>query len=111
MLLELSILSLDSHLQRYAHTFNQYFRLDICEAPDMTYKMCPRCDENIGCKYWDLKQSCQRAKVFPIMIPPILCPFESQDSVRFIAARSEGAQSSCLCLVNKFFISNAQHVL
>ena len=39
------------------------FRLDICEAPAMTYKMCPQCDENLGCKYWDLKLSCNQAKV------------------------------------------------
>ncbi|XP_057304531.1 anoctamin-7-like isoform X4 [Hydractinia symbiolongicarpus] len=37
--------------------------LDICNSPNGTYVMCPRCDEHIGCKYWDLKQSCTLAKV------------------------------------------------
>ena len=54
----------------------------------MTYKMCPRCDENIGCKYWDLKQSCQRAKVLPIMIPSFLYAFQKKILVRFLSARS-----------------------
>eukprot|EP00794_Sanderia_malayensis_P016506 gene16505-18151_t len=37
--------------------------LDICAAKNWTYKMCPLCDENLGCKYWDLKKSCTLAKV------------------------------------------------
>ncbi|XP_065679230.1 anoctamin-7-like isoform X1 [Hydra vulgaris] len=37
--------------------------LDICEHANWTYKMCPLCDEHIGCKYWDLKTSCTRAKL------------------------------------------------
>nr|XP_047138898.1 anoctamin-7 isoform X2 [Hydra vulgaris] len=37
--------------------------LDICEHANWTYKMCPLCDEYIGCKYWDLKNSCMLAKL------------------------------------------------
>ena len=28
--------------------------------------MCPLCDENLGCKYWDLKKSCTLTKVIII---------------------------------------------
>ncbi|XP_065655307.1 anoctamin-7 isoform X3 [Hydra vulgaris] len=37
--------------------------LDICEHANWTYKMCPLCDEHIGCEYWDLKKSCMLAKL------------------------------------------------
>lgn len=66
----------------------------------MTYKMCPRCDENIGCKYWDLKQSCQRAKVLPIMIPSFLYAFQKKSWSDFCQQdQLEGTQSPRL--VNK----------
>lgn len=38
------------------------YSIDICESGE-TYKMCPRCDEQIGCKYWYLSDSCFLAKV------------------------------------------------
>ena len=50
----------------YAHTVNVSYlslRMDICNAKNWTYRMCPRCNENFGCKYWDLKKSCTLAKV------------------------------------------------
>jgi anoctamin-7 len=37
--------------------------LDICNSRKGTYMMCPRCDEHLGCQYWDLKDSCNLAKV------------------------------------------------
>ncbi|XP_065061401.1 anoctamin-7-like [Rhopilema esculentum] len=37
--------------------------IDICKAKKGEYRMCPRCDEKFGCKYWDLKESCNLVKV------------------------------------------------
>ncbi|XP_022788372.1 anoctamin-7-like [Stylophora pistillata] len=36
--------------------------LDICNSPNWTYVMCPLCEEELGCKPWDLKTSCSRAR-------------------------------------------------
>ena len=38
-------------------------RLDVCESPPLTYKMCPLCDESLGCHFIDLKNSCMLGKV------------------------------------------------
>ncbi|XP_031568344.1 anoctamin-7-like isoform X3 [Actinia tenebrosa] len=37
--------------------------LEVCENPEWTFKMCPLCDESLGCAYWDLKISCGSGKV------------------------------------------------
>lgn len=39
------------------------FSLEVCENPEWTFKMCPLCDESLGCAYWDLKISCGSGKV------------------------------------------------
>lgn len=36
--------------------------LDICSSKNWTFVMCPLCEENLGCKVWDLKTSCSRAR-------------------------------------------------
>ncbi|KAK3715467.1 hypothetical protein QZH41_006501 [Actinostola sp. cb2023] len=36
--------------------------LEVCEAPEWTFKMCSLCDEDLGCQYWDLKISCGSGK-------------------------------------------------
>jgi len=40
-----------------------FFRLDVCDSPEGTYKMCPLCDESLGCHFVDLKTSCMLGKV------------------------------------------------
>ena len=35
--------------------------------------MCPRCDEHLGCQYWDLKDSCNLAKVKSLPLQILLC--------------------------------------
>ncbi|XP_065061399.1 anoctamin-7-like isoform X1 [Rhopilema esculentum] len=45
------------------HSPDNIDAIDICSAKNGTYRMCPRCNENFGCKYWDLKKSCNLAKV------------------------------------------------
>ena len=73
--------------------------------------MCPRCDENIGCKYWDLKQSCQRAKVLPVMVSSFFVHLKIKTQLdSWQQDQLEGAQNHCLYLANKFFTSNAQHM-
>ncbi|XP_028393643.1 anoctamin-7-like isoform X1 [Dendronephthya gigantea] len=37
--------------------------LEVCEYPEWTFKMCPLCDEDLGCKYWDLKMSCGTGRI------------------------------------------------
>lgn len=37
--------------------------LDVCNAPNWTFVMCPLCAEDLGCKPWDLKTSCGRGKI------------------------------------------------
>ncbi|KAK2550527.1 Anoctamin-7 [Acropora cervicornis] len=37
--------------------------LDVCESPPLTYKMCPLCDESLGCHFIDLKNSCMLGKI------------------------------------------------
>lgn len=34
----------------------------VCRSGD-DYKMCPLCDENIGCKYWSLSDVCGYARL------------------------------------------------
>lgn len=36
--------------------------LEICSSKNWTFVMCPLCEENLGCKVWDLKTSCSRAR-------------------------------------------------
>ncbi|KAF6210699.1 hypothetical protein GE061_013806 [Apolygus lucorum] len=36
--------------------------VDVCESKGQ-FKMCPLCDEKIGCKYWDLSDICGYAKI------------------------------------------------
>ncbi|CAA9996507.1 unnamed protein product [Nesidiocoris tenuis] len=36
--------------------------VDVCESQGQ-FKMCPLCDEKIGCKYWDLSDICGYAKL------------------------------------------------
>lgn len=36
--------------------------LEVCSS-DNQYKMCPLCDEKIGCKYWKLSDVCGEAKI------------------------------------------------
>ena len=31
---------------------------DVCQS-NQTYKMCPLCDEEIGCRYWFLSEVCK----------------------------------------------------
>mgnify|MGYP001799922826 CR=1 FL=1 len=35
----------------------------MCEEPEGTFRMCPLCDEELGCQFWDLKISCGSGKV------------------------------------------------
>ncbi|KAL9970224.1 hypothetical protein ACROYT_G022562 [Oculina patagonica] len=37
--------------------------LEICNSPNWTFVMCPLCEEELGCKPWDLKTSCGRARM------------------------------------------------
>ena len=41
---------------------SSYCRNEVCES-NQTYKMCPLCDENIGCPYWYLSDVCLYTKV------------------------------------------------
>ncbi|CAH3199287.1 unnamed protein product, partial [Porites evermanni] len=36
---------------------------DVCESPPLTYKMCPLCDESLGCHFVDLHDSCMLGKI------------------------------------------------
>lgn len=35
---------------------------EVCESQG-SFKMCPLCDENIGCRYWDLSDICGYSKL------------------------------------------------
>ena len=39
-----------------------YFSNEVCDS-NQTYKMCPLCDENIGCPYWFLSDVCIYTRV------------------------------------------------
>lgn len=41
--------------------YNQ-LAVEVCDNPG-AFKMCPLCDENIGCNYWDLSDICGYAKL------------------------------------------------
>ncbi|XP_046671611.1 anoctamin-7-like isoform X2 [Homalodisca vitripennis] len=41
---------------------NNRLALEVCNSGG-SYKMCPLCDEKIGCKYWDLSDVCDDAKI------------------------------------------------
>lgn len=36
--------------------------IEVCNSKG-EFKMCPLCDETIGCKYWDLSDVCDDAKI------------------------------------------------
>ncbi|EDO49855.1 predicted protein, partial [Nematostella vectensis] len=37
--------------------------LEVCDNPPWTFRMCPLCDEELGCQYWDLHISCKSGKI------------------------------------------------
>ncbi|XP_054265899.1 anoctamin-7-like isoform X2 [Macrosteles quadrilineatus] len=41
---------------------NNRLAVEVCNSRG-SYKMCPLCDETIGCKYWDLSDVCDDAKI------------------------------------------------
>ncbi|XP_027049468.1 anoctamin-7-like [Pocillopora damicornis] len=41
---------------------SQNTALEICNSANWTFVMCPLCEEELGCKAWDLKLSCSRAR-------------------------------------------------